>query len=276
MSWKDNAKQAGAGSAGPKLDVAYKFTMKKNEAGEIGFELYVKDENGNGTNQMVAKPISGVLLGRCMKASAFDQSFGKNGNSYNTDYYFTNKKVVLYAPGTGGKVVEGDMEAVESYVGANVRGAKLKKAMVLFVATDKGLIEISTNLSLGIEQTNKIGEKWLENEVVMTPVLYTPADKEISNKTHEMLNGKARLAEKNPFVWVKLELGAVITPEMEVKLDLEKRSADFLAWKNHKVGYVADSRVITNEPAKAEPVSAPAAAIPAAEPAPKPVNDLPF
>ena len=126
--------------------------------------------------------------------------------------------IVLFAPEKGSykKVVSGTIKDVESYL-VQVRSKQVSKKKVLFLLTKSGLIAISTNLSIAIDQHPKIKDELNTHQIVLTPKILSPEDTSISKKCREFLG---KVIKENPPKYANMTVGNEITDEMAKELDI--------------------------------------------------------
>lgn len=171
-----------------RLSPDLKLDVKADPAtGEAMFVYYDKEKN---QNVAIKKPVEGILVGRCMQCSWFDAMLGSKGGNWETAYFFTKDKVVLFKPGSAGyeKVMEGSFDEVETYLRSRGVNANGKKTQVLFVkmkgTTGPILTAVRTNLSIAITQLNAVDtDRPFDYFVKLTPKVYSDGSIPFGKKT---------------------------------------------------------------------------------------------
>ena len=247
-SIKDRLKDSqGTGNAAPKLDLVMRIEIKDNK----NVPAFVRWDKETKENVVVPPPIEGILIGQAMEASSYSDNLGKNGGNYKSSYYFKNDDTIaLFAPTAKGYevVCKGTMPVIEKYINENSTG-NLKKKQVLFVLTEIGLIAISTNLSIAIDQITQNKEALQERYIVLTPKLFDESDKSISKRAKEYL-GKFR--KKNPPKHASISVGEPITLENFEGWETDKFIEAYKEWKQYKSTHV-DAPVEPKEEKEAKP-----------------------
>lgn len=237
MSYKDKLKKSQRGNFNdaPKLTIAYNFDIKEHPTnGKICFSFWDKaEEEEEKTQKFSSKSITGIFLGAALKLTAFSQELGKNGGTYYTSIYFKNTDIVtLFAPGNDGKSIKkfsGNIEAVKSFL-VNSR-CQPKVHRCLYMLTKNGLAKIETNVTIAIDQLNKIEKELTEKKITLTPMLFDPESKTISKRGKEFLS---KLAIKNPPKYAEITLGSEITDQEAEEWGIEAAIDEFVAWKEYK------------------------------------------
>ena len=251
-NWKDRLKNnQGGQEEAPKLGAIYHFEMKKNENrnNEVGFAYSKKDEQGNYETKFIHKPLEGILLGTAMRLSAFSSELGRNGGSYKSDYYWDRKNIKLYNPIEKKVACEGTMEQIEAFCVSNAEN-KGSKRQVLFVLTKLGVVTVTTNLTIAIDQYSVVRNNTAENFIKLTPELFNPTTSKVSSSGQKYLG---KFAKKNPPVFASIELGRTITDEDAVNLKLGEVLDTYETWLNYK--RKASSDLAENEVEGARPSS---------------------
>lgn len=220
----------GQASNVPKLDILHRITLKENN-GEIYFAVWNKDEK---VNVAFPAPIKGILIGQAMEALSYSDNLGSKGGNYTSSHYFTNNDTVaLFAPSAKGYDVvhKGNMASIETFVKENSTG-NLKKKQVLFVLTQDGLLAISTNLTIAIDQIKTNKEALSEKYVILHPKLYNAADKTISIKAKGFLG---KLVKTNPPKFAAISVGELISEEDFTDWKAEETIALYNKWKEFKI-----------------------------------------
>jgi hypothetical protein len=218
----------------------YKDKLKESQGESISYpkittslNLEVKEQNGKPCfaywdttkEEMVytSTPIEGVLIGKCMMASVYDDNLGSKGGTYKSSYYLTNNdKIVLF--GKGGQIAaRGTIDEIEAFA-VNLTG-NLSKKQVILVQIESGLLAVITNITLAIGGFNAFDKDvFLTHNIVITPKLYDPNNKSISEKTKKYLG---KFASKNPPKYAEISIGKPI----EEIIGLGESIDMFLNWK---------------------------------------------
>lgn len=249
-SIKDKLKASqGGGNALPTLNIVQRISLKEIN-GNVVFSRWDKDKK---ENVEVPSPIQGILIGQAMEATSYSDNLGSKGGNYTSSYYFTNAdNIALFAPTSKGYevVCKGNMEAIEAYVKKESTG-NLKKRQVLFVLTEDGLVAVSTNLSIAIDQIRTHKDALTERYIVLEPDLFNEKDETISKKAKEYL-GKFRT--KNPPKFAAISVGELISENDFDVFGTTSVIEEYRAWKEFKTkGGVESVQVETVEEEK-EPV----------------------
>lgn len=224
-NWKDKVKSLGRKSS-PKLEIARRVSVKMND----GVPMFVEYDKDSKTNVWSSDAMEGVLLGNCMIMEAFSDTLGRNGGTYRSDYFFRKDRVVLY--GNGEKVVAGTADEIDAWVAKNTSEKGAKKRMVMFVLTKEGVVAITTNMTLGIDSVNGVGDKAQSNFVMVIPKVFSNSDKGIGRKAKEVLG---KLAAKNPPAYASLEVGHEISDDFANKTNLGDVIDQFVEWRSYKM-----------------------------------------
>lgn len=224
--------QSSQGSANniPKLDILHRITLKENN-GEVYFAVWDKAEK---VNVQFPVPIEGILIGQAMEAISYSDNLGSKGGNYTSSHYFTNNDAVaLFAPSAKGYDVvhKGNMASIEAFVKENSTG-NLKKKQVLFVLTQEGLLAISTNLTIAIDQIKTNKEALSERYVILHPQLYNATDKTISARAKGFLG---KLVKTNPPKFATISVGELISEEDFTDWKAEEMIANYSKWKEFKI-----------------------------------------
>lgn len=247
MTYKDSLKKSQNQSGErPRLDLTYIFETKGDDGGTPCFRYWDKEAC---ENKYIHNPINGIFIGSAMKLSIFDDSDSK-GMSYNSDYYFSNNKIALFNPFSKDRrpVVSGTKEDIEKFA-ADLTG-NIKKCKTIFLYTKQGLVEISTNLTIAIDQLSVDTNTFLDNEIILTPALYDPEDETISAGAKKWLG---KFAPKNPPKYANITIGDHITLTPEEEKILVGIVENFDKWCEFKKSFT--SKTDANVENKPEPES---------------------
>ncbi len=271
--------RSGSGSAGPKLDVSMWLAAAGDTKGVPSFTWYdrVKKEK-----KFSKKAITGIFLGSAMRISAFSTELGSNGGEYTSSVYFNREMPisVWYRSAKGQtKLCEGNLEFVEEAL-AKAASDKPSKRQILFILTDKGVVAVETNLSIAIDQlhaaTGEDENIFIENYIELTPTLYDPEDKSISDKAKKYLGP---FAPTNPPKYASISInGDLDDATIDTALSVIEQ---YQEWKEHRIGAVAETTEEAQEEAPVQAKAPVASAMPPpAQPAEPPEateeDDLPF
>jgi len=223
MNYREKLKQSqeGGGSNFPKITVDMHIEVKAN-GDEVAFAVW---DSGEEKTMYTSKPIIGILIGKCIVASVFDDKLGSKGGTYKSSYYLNNNNdIALFGNGT--MVAKGKVADIDVF--ANGCTGNLSKKQVLLVLTESGLLAISTNLSLAIGQFTDLGDDiLLDKKIVLNPVLYDPDDATISAKTKKYL-GKFAATNKPKYASISTD-GEIEGTEK----GLDDAIQMFCEWKDH-------------------------------------------
>ncbi len=171
-------------------------------------------------------PIIGIIIGEAMKLEVYST---REEKFYRSNYYLNSRDVKLYSP-DGKLVKQGSLKEISNYAIASL-GSHPKKKKVLWIATEKGVVELRSNLVLAIDQLKPFSR---DNKVSytfkFTPHLYEPTDIDVSNSTKEILG---KIAAKQPPTFVKINKHEQITNLIEDRYQLEEKLTSFIDWRNH-------------------------------------------
>jgi len=225
------SKSQGAGNAVPKLEIAARIKLKEDATGKATFVTW---DNEKKEDTLIDPPIKGILIGQAMEASSYSDNLGSKGGNYTSSYYFRNdESIALFAPSPKGYaiVAKGAMPVIEEYITKNSTSI-LKKRQVLFVLTEDGLVAVTTNLSIAIDQITAHKEELQEKYVLLNPQTFFEADTTISKKAKEYL-GKFR--QKNPPKYAAITVGDFISEEDFNNWKAESVIDEYMKWKEFKM-----------------------------------------
>jgi hypothetical protein len=232
-NFKDKLKESqGSNSNFPKMQIVSVIEMKEDDLTKL--PIFARYDKVAEVYVEVPAPIKGIYIGSAIQMSSYSDNLGSKGGNYKSDYYFDNKKITLFAPQAKGyeKVAQGTKEEVSAYIDKNST-SKAKVRAVMFIATEGGLVAVITNMTIAIDQTNKVKELLSEKVIILNPAKFFEADETISKKAKEYL-GKFR--EKNPPKYAKVVVGEDITQELFDSLNADKHIEDFKKFKEFKTG----------------------------------------
>ena len=227
MGFKDKLKEAQGNQARiPRITTVRNLEIKENEKGQVAFACWDKE---NEKMVYANGEISGILIGKCMVASVYDDQLGVKGGTYRSSYYLTNNDEMVLFDNKGKVAKKGTIEDIVVFA-SNCTG-NVSKKQVLFVHTDEGLFGITTNLTLSIGRFSAIDKAnkdiFMDNQVVLTPTVYNPDDESINSQTKSYLG---KFAAKNPPKYTEVSIGEPINEEME---GIEESIEMFLEWKKY-------------------------------------------
>lgn len=150
--------------------------------------------------------IKGVVLGDAMRFSVWDED---NNSFLNSNYYTSKKDVALYQGSS--LVMRGTLDEV-SQKAFDMTTNRPKKQKVIWLATEKGVVELRSNLVLAISELNPISQDDMMDFVMeFTPELYDPEDKSISAKTKDYLG---KFAPTNPPTFFRIKRSDPLNEEV--------------------------------------------------------------
>ena len=231
MGYRDKLKESqNTMSQRPRLDIILYLDMKNNLDEKPAFHYVDKDESGKIIQHFFTKPVSGVYIGQAMKLSCWDQS---SSGFYKTTAYFSKESRISLFDNYSQYVMTGNLEDIEKYCIKNVSTA-IKKQRTIYLLTDKGIIEISTNLSISIYEFKVYSggdkDRLLDYLMVLNPKLYNEKDEFFTEKIKKLLGA---LAVTNPPKYASISQGEPITEQLADKLNIEQVADEFLEWKNY-------------------------------------------
>lgn len=230
-SIKDQLKssQQGSGNSFPKLNISLRIELKESPNGAV-FNHYDKEAK---ENLPVSAPLKGILIGTAMIGNSYSDDLGNKGGNYQTDFYCSNKNMVLFAPTNKGyeRICHGAIADIEAFLNSN-KAPQLKKKQVLFVLSAAGLLAIITNLSISIDQLTTYKEAVLEKYIILNPKTFVENVTDITKKGKEYL-GKFR--QKNPPKYASISIGEDISEKDFNEWDAEKVIEEFKLWKEFKL-----------------------------------------
>ena len=226
--------QRGQGSNIPRLNIVKQLEIRDYE-GKPAFHWF-DTSTKPGTDVYTTESFGGVYVNSAQRITAFDRNLGVKGGSYFSTYYFSNQDiVVLMAQNVRGgvdKIMSGTPVAIKEYIVSHFPGVQPKVSKILFVLNTDGLYAIKTNISLAIDQFNRLQDEFGERMMILTPTEYDPADADISKMCKEKHLGP--LADKNRPKYAKITLGPEISDEMLEELGIDDVLANFKAWREYK------------------------------------------
>lgn len=223
----------GGGNQRTQLPIIKALEAKK--VNEIpSFRAWNKELGEHGENEIFTKPIQGILIGTAQFASAYDDNLGRNGGTYNSAFYFADKKGYELAifDNVGKVAVSGTKEVVDAWVNENTTEHRLKVVKVLLILTASGMVSVKTNISLFIDNINGFDkDTFLDYMMVLTPVMYDPNDK---NNSASLVKHLGKFAPKNPPCYAKISKGLPISYELSVEMGEDAAVAIFKKYKEEK------------------------------------------
>jgi len=257
--FRDKLKESQQSEQGnyPRLDIALRVEPKQNAEGKMVFTTYDKEKQ---EIIEVSSPITGIFIGAAMQCSSFSSELGPNGGQYQSGYYLPKSEIALFAPTAKGyqMVCKGAIKDIEAYLSA--QGAPgAKKRQVVFVLGPKGLIAVSTNLSIAIDQISRQKDELLEKTIVLTPKLFEEEDPDISQKGKNFL-GKFR--NTNPPKFATISVGPDITQNLFDNLGTEAVIDSYGSWREYLLAGVEDHGAVEEDTTEAE-ITSPADNYPA-------------
>lgn len=238
MNFKDKLKDSQTtGSSSPQLNISKRVDIKEID-GKAQFVVYNKETE---KNEVIPSPITGILIGEAMQMSSYSDNLGSKGGTYQSSYYFHNSDVIaLFAPTAKGYdiVAKGTPEEVAAFI-SKESTSKDKKRRVLFILTSEGLVALTTNLTIAIDQKKGIQDHLSSRLLVLTADTYEENVTPISKQAKEYL-GKFRT--KNPPKFANMELGNEITEKMWDDWKGSEYVDEFIAFKKSKSDWKAKDK----------------------------------
>lgn len=239
-NWTTNLK---TGDSRPKLDHVRVKIKEDEETGEVFFASYNSETK---SDDIIASPINGVVIGTAIMLEGFDSSLKK---SYRSNYIFNTSTFTtqIYKP-EGGVVFDKPV----SYATAKNKmmefvGAATKAVYVFFVFNmeDSKIYAISSNMSLSIEADKKISNaKNNGNILTITPVKYSK-DSDVSKKVKEILG---KLALKNAPKYVEFKIGDPIPDSVAIESGLVDAIGKFNEYSKVVVNVEEKKEVVDETP----------------------------
>lgn len=216
----------GGGTNAPQLNVSAYIDMGQIE-GKAAFKMYDKE---NKKQLYSTKPITGVFIGHGMTMEAFDKDMGANGGSWKTSVYFAKTdKLFLFEPGKDKSAFGGTFDKVLAQL--TKRGLQPKKKYSVYILTEKGLICIKTNVTLGISDSNVCKDGLADHMVSLIPTIYSATDTSIPKKTHGYLG---KIAATNPPNYAKMVLSEAFDEARVMSWGILEVIEEFTAWREYK------------------------------------------
>lgn len=230
-----------------KLHIDLRLEVKQDEQGPH-FTYYDKEKK---EYVKIRKPITGILVGRCMFASWWDANVGKNGGTWVTGYYFAKSNVTLFQPSSMGYTLctKGTFEEVEQHlVSKGVRSAGRKYQVLLVrmkTADGYKTVAVQTNISIAISQFKGVDrDKNFDYFVQLTPKQYSdgdiPFDKTVSSAT-------VRLMNTNPPKYAFISWPKPLSDEEFVEYGAEAAINNFTKWSDEQKGVKEEVKVSSGE-----------------------------
>ncbi len=172
------------------------------------------------------EPIIGIIMGEAMKLEVYST---REEKFYRSNYYQNSRDVKLFSP-DGKLVKQGSLKEISNYA-ISTLGSHPKKKKIIWLATEQGVIELSSNLVLAIDQLKPIKRDDKMNFTFkFTPHLYAPSNMDVSNNAKEILG---KIATKQPPTFFKMEKHGQINEQIVETFKLEDKLTTFIDWKNH-------------------------------------------
>ena len=205
---KSKLKGSQGGSDFVKLPILKTYSVKEVN-GEPMFLYWNKEKEENETTDNIFS--KGIYIGGAMRLTAYDDNLGAKGGNFFSNYYFNRESVVLFKPGKTTTVAcKGNMDEVEKWIASNTTSKIAKKKWCFFILTKNGLVEVQTNLSIAIDHIKKFKDPLTEKYCILTPAMFTPDTKDISNSCKQMLG---KFATKNPPAYASLSVDEMISED---------------------------------------------------------------
>ena len=228
MGRENLKKSQGEASTYPRIEPKFTLSVVKTEDGKPSFRYY-----HNEGDHFTQEKIRGIFIGSAFRLTAFSDDIGKKGGNYFSDYYLSNKRIVLFMPGPGGVRVagKGSLVDIEKHL-VSEGAAAVKKRRILFVLIEKhGLVAIETNMTISIDQLKEFPKgTFLDFQMVLTPCVYFEGDPNVSKRAIDLLG---RFIKKNPPNYALIEKGDPLTDEFYAKLNGDMYVEQYAVWRNH-------------------------------------------
>lgn len=214
----------------PKIDVSFRFNVKKSESGAIVFTYWNKDKGENGETIETAKSLKGIYIGEAMFLSSFNR---EKNIFYRSSVYSKNENnVLIFAGNELDRNFSGNVGQAKEYLSVKSK-ATVKIIRLFYVATAHGLISVETSLPISICQIKAIKkanpDAFVDNYIILSPSIYDPADNvRFDKKVHELLS--ITKANKNYPCFASVEVGEIIPEMVFDEYDEERFSEEYRLW----------------------------------------------
>lgn len=248
---REQAQEAYGGNIKPEFNIDLFIEAKADTDGKPSFTYYDKEKS---ERKFSYNPLEGYLLGVGNELSAFSSELGSRGGTYESSPYWSNDLITLWEPSRSGskKVVVGTIDEVESWLVVNGVGDRVRKRKLLFILSGEMVIQIKTNMSLSINDSNKFQPTtFLYNKIVLTPTMYDPDDPDISSKSKKYLGD---FAKRNKPTYAKMTTGGTISSSEFDEHKIGDWINKFLEWKKYLLSFAP---MKTQEPVQQESISEP-------------------
>lgn len=225
-----------SGSETPKLDITRRLELKfkNDDRKEVGLCYWDSEaEDGEGANVFIEEPLKGIYIDSYNVIEAYSDDLGRNGGTYHsTPYYRKEHSMALF--GGGEKVATGNYDDIMGFLNENSTD-KGKTRKVILLLTEQGLFAIKTNMSIWIDQSNRI-----KNSLKTNLISITSAILDVKSDDHGMsakcIKVLGKLAKSNPPKYADVELGAEIKAKDLTKYGLtDEFLNEFIEWKEYTV-----------------------------------------
>ena len=226
---------AGGFGSAPKLDVEAYIDMGEHN-GRAAFKIYDKTTK---QNLFMVRPITGIFIGHAMTLESFDKNAGVNGGTWKSSVYFTKTdNVHLFEPAKDKSAFSGTVDAAIAFL--SQKGLVPKKKYSLYILTDKGLLCIKTNVTLGINDSQSCKDQIFDHMVSLVPTTYDAKDASIPKKVHGYLGA---IAATNPPKYAKMVIAEEINEDKAIAWGIFDVIDQFKKWREYKqsTGKVTDS-----------------------------------
>ena len=217
MSYRDALQKSQQGGE----DTA-KFERTFLDCKEGAFSFWDKEKE----TRIAVNGVKGVVLGEAMK---FDLWNSRQECFWRSNYYLNNKDVAVYD--NDGKLHKrGNMEEVTAYC-LQVTGGTPKKKKVLWIATERGVVELKANLVCSIDQMKPIHrDDYMDFVMEFKPRVYDGKVEFYAPKTIEIL-GKISL--KNPPTHFTINRDTPLNDAIAEEFGVIEKAQALEHWRNH-------------------------------------------
>lgn len=251
MSARDRLKETqGQGSNIPKLSIHSRVDVSKAQGGAGSFKIYnvTKKESVDFNH-----PITGILIGKACVLTAFDMNLRKY---YKSGYWISKNNIRMFSPIDNDPGKRGTKEEVTEYLRSKGLTNPPSTKQVLFILGKGGLMALTTNISIAIDQFQELGNVFTDFMITITPKTFSPMiqDYRFSKSTYDMLAGPFN-PEKPP-TYAEMSVGPEITDQIEREYNLEPYIDEFIAWREYQANAAGLSNLPDETPGSGDPTYA--------------------
>jgi hypothetical protein len=213
----------------PKINVDMYIDVRVEEGKTIPSFAYYDSENSK--LKFTTKPIKGILIGEVMTVAGFSTSEEK----YYKSSFYTNKTNAIVLLKEGQVAFKGTADQAADWLVTIKKTNAPSKRKVFLVLTEKGLIAVSTNMIIAIDQIRVVKRKsndiFVFNFIELNPKRYDPNDTTLSADTHKRL--KITAANKNYPYYASVSVGAKITEQNLTDYNEADRMVEYTTWLDY-------------------------------------------